>query len=263
MRITPLASGSRGNATLVEFPSADLFGGLRILVDAGLSSRELERRLAAVEVEPGSIDAIVLTHEHDDHARGAQRFSGRHGVALCCTPATLDALDRSPTDFASWMPLECGVASRIGEASCLPFRVPHDAAEPVGFVLECRGKRFGIVTDLGHATADVVKHLSGCQVLMIEANHDERMLQQGPYPWALKRRVSGATGHLSNREAAALVEQVAREESRWVVLAHLSEKNNTEELAEAQVSRTLRRIGAARTGVRVAMPGVPTPSVEV
>jgi len=133
----------------------------------------------------------------------------------------------------------------------------------MGFVFECQGKRFGIVTDLGHATAEIVRHLSGCQVLMVEANHDERMLQQGPYPWSLKRRVSGAMGHLSNREAASLVEQTADEDARWIVLAHLSQQNNTEELASTQISRTLQRMGARRTGVRVAMPGEPTLSVEI
>lgn len=263
MRITPLASGSRGNATLVEFNRADLFGPFRILVDAGLSARELERRLREVDVAPESIDAIVLTHEHDDHARGAERFSQRHGAELCCTRATLEALDRSPQDFAAWKPLLAGQQARIGEVSCLPFPVPHDAVEPLGFVFECRGKRFGVVTDLGHATAEVVRRLRGCDVLMVEANHDDRMLQQGPYPWALKQRVSGALGHLSNREAASLVEQTADDGSRWVVLAHLSQQNNTESLASTQVMRTLERIGARRTELRVALPGSPTPPIEV
>jgi phosphoribosyl 1,2-cyclic phosphodiesterase len=232
MRVIPLGSGSRGNATLVEFEQTGrLFGSTRLLVDAGISARELTRRLALVDVAPQTIDAILLSHEHDDHSRGAERFSRKHGVPVLCSMATLDALDLSPSHFSRWDPLVAGRPVSVAGISVEAFAVPHDAADPVGFVLTDHGRRFGIATDLGHATPPVVERLRGCDVLMIESNHDDRMLHEGPYPWRLKQRVAGRLGHLSNREAAELLRHVVDRACRVVVLAHLSEKNNTRQLA--------------------------------
>ncbi len=141
--------------------------------------------------------------------------------------------------------------------------MPHDAADPLGFVLDADGARFGLVTDLGHVTPEVARRLRGCHVLMIESNHDDRMLQDGPYPWQLKQRVSGRLGHLSNREAAALLREAADGECRAVVLAHLSEKNNTHELARRSALAALAGGQGRRTEVHVAMAGGPTPAVCV
>jgi len=254
MRFAPLASGSRGNATLVEF------GSTRLLVDAGLSARELGRRLGQISVPPATVDGILLSHEHNDHARGAERFSRLHGIPVICSVETLEAMDRSPTHFAAWQPLAPGLKLALGEIEIESFPVPHDAADPLGFVLHGAGVRVGIATDLGHVSTLVVERLRGCQVLMIESNHDDRMLQQGPYSWQLKQRVSGRLGHLSNREAAALLHETVDEECRTVVLAHLSEKNNTRELAQRSARSA---IGHRRPEIRVAMPDAPMRPVHL
>jgi phosphoribosyl 1,2-cyclic phosphodiesterase len=142
-----------------------------------------------------------------------------------------------------------------------PFSVPHDAATPVGFVLEGEGVRVGIATDLGHATTLVVERLKGCHALLVEANHDDDLLVRGPYPWALKQRIGGRLGHLSNVEAAALIAAVAGEDCRAVILGHLSEKNNTVALARRAVSTALHAAGRRRYDMRVAERTRPTPEV--
>jgi phosphoribosyl 1,2-cyclic phosphodiesterase len=144
-----------------------------------------------------------------------------------------------------------------------PFSVPHDAANPVGFVLAADGVRVGIATDLGHATNLVVQRLRGCHVLVVEANHDDDMLVRGPYPWALKQRISGRLGHLSNEEAATLLVAVADDDCQAVILAHLSESNNTAALARKAVASALARAGRHRYAMRVAERRLPTPAVEI
>jgi phosphoribosyl 1,2-cyclic phosphodiesterase len=264
MRVVPLASGSRGNATLVEFDRpGHLFGPTRLLVDAGIAAREIARRLEQVGVTPASIRALLLSHEHEDHARGAASFSRRHGVPVLSTAGTLDALDASPSHFAGWHRLVAGRTVPIDGVEVEPFTVSHDAADPLGFVVRGAGLRFGIATDLGQATAEVVERLRGCHVLMVESNHDDRMLAAGPYPRQLKRRVAGPLGHLSNEEAGSLVAQTAVSECRVVVLAHLSEQNNTEALARRAVGGALRRAGFRVPEIRVACSGGPTPPVAL
>jgi phosphoribosyl 1,2-cyclic phosphodiesterase len=245
-RLVPLGSGSLGNATLVELD------GTRILVDAGIAARTLATRLLELGVEPSSLSGILLSHEHGDHARGAERFSRRHGVAVFSTVDTLEALDRSPAHFAAWRRVDPATVVEIGSVRVDPFPVPHDAVRPVGFVLEGGGVRAGVVTDLGHATTLVVQRLRGCDLLMVEANHDDTLLRDGPYPWQLKQRVGSRLGHLSNEAAARLVEHVVDERCRGVILGHLSEKNNTPELARAAVRRALRRSGRTSVEIQVA-----------
>lgn len=257
MRVLPLGSGSRGNATLVEFE------GSRVLVDAGLSARTLARRLEAAGVAPRSVGWILLSHEHGDHSRGAQRFSVAHGVPLVCSHETLEALDRSPRDFAEWTALpECGLLD-LGALGVEAFPVPHDAARPVGFVLHGGGLRVGIATDLGHATTLVLERLRGCHVLMIESNYDAGMLSHGSYPWHLKQRVAGRTGHLSNAEAASVLERTVDDACQAVILAHLSEKNNTPQLARRAAAQALDAAGRRRVTMRVASPRGATPEVRM
>jgi len=246
VRFVPLASGSKGNATLVEF------GSTRVLVDAGLPPRELCTRLAALDVAPGDLDAIVLSHEHQDHVRGAQKFSMKFGVPVAASWETLEAMDRSPQAFAGWIDLPVGGEVRIGEVSVTSFPVPHDAASPVGFVIASNGTRVGIATDLGHATPEIVERLAGCDVLMLESNYDSLLLRDGPYPWRLKERVSGPSGHLSNAESASLIKHTVGERCRCVVLAHISEKNNTPELARASARRALHATGRDDIELKVA-----------
>jgi phosphoribosyl 1,2-cyclic phosphodiesterase len=254
VRILPLGSSSSGNATLLEF------GRTRLLVDAGLSSRELTRRVEAAGVPPGSLACILLTHEHHDHSRGAERFSMKHRVPVACVPESLEAMNLSPIHLASWCPIAAGRPFDVDGVRVDPFPVPHDAAAPLGFVLQGEGVRVGIALDLGHATTLVVERLRGCHVLIVESNHDDRMLEAGPYPWQLKQRIGGRMGHLSNAEAAALLARVADDDCRAVVLAHLSEKNNTQALARSAASSALAAAGRKRYEMRVAdarRPSVP------
>jgi phosphoribosyl 1,2-cyclic phosphodiesterase len=255
VRVVPLGSGSSGNATLVGF------GSRHLLVDAGLSARDLAARLEAVGVAPRQLAAILLSHEHHDHARGLERFALRHRVPVFTSWATLEALELSPRCFGEWRPFEAGTPFEIGPVRVEPFSVPHDAADPVGFVFHGEGVKVGIATDLGHATTLVIERLSGCHVLLVEANHDDDMLVAGPYPWALKQRIGGRLGHLSNEEAAHLVAAAAGDECRAVILGHLSDKNNTAALARATVTRALAREGRKRYEMRVAARREPTPEV--
>ena len=257
VRVVPLGSGSSGNATLVAF------GERRLLVDAGLAARDLAERLAASGTGPESLDAILLSHEHHDHARGLLRFATRHRVPVFTTVEVLDALNRAPRHFPAWHAFTPGCAFEAAGVEVTPFAVPHDAVNPVGFVLRAEGVRVGIVTDIGHMTTLAQQRLRGCHVLLVEANHDDAMLLRGPYPWALKQRIGGRLGHLSNEETATLVAAVADDETQAVVLAHLSEKNNTAALARTAVANALDRAGRRRIAMRVALRSAPTPAVEV
>ena len=257
LRVVPLGSGSSGNATLVAF------GSRKILVDAGLSARELALRLTAIGVPPASLGAILLSHEHHDHARGLERFAVKHRVPVFTAPETLAALNLAPRHLPAWHPFEPGVSFDAFGVTVEPFSIPHDAANPVGFVLTAEGLRVGIATDLGHATTLVVERLRGCHVLMVEANHDDDMLVRGPYPWALKQRIGGRLGHLSNEEAASLIAATADAECAAVILAHLSENNNTAALARKAVSSALAAAGHTRYAMRVAEGRAPTPAVEI
>ena len=256
MRLVPLASGSRGNATLVEL------GRQQLLIDAGVSATALAKRLEEAGVDPHRIDAIVLSHEHEDHSRGAARFSRKYGVPVICSVQTLEAMDGSPKHFAAWHALGGGICD-LGGAEVESFPVPHDAAAPVGFLLRGEGLRLGIATDLGHATTLVVERLRGCHVLMIEANHDDRMLRDGPYPRSLKQRVAGRFGHLSNREAASLLGETVDGECCAVVLAHLSEKNNRPALAREQAQRVLRSAAGGSADLRIAQADHPSAEVRL
>ena len=231
--VRTLASGSAGNATLVEC------GTTRVLLDAGLSCRALADRLEGIGVPPSSLTCIVLSHEHGDHARGAERLSCSFRVPVACSHETLEALELSWVHLGAWQPLEPGQPIEIGVVRLDAFPVPHDAARPVGFVLEGEGVRVGVVTDLGHVTTLVAERLRGCDVLVVEANHDDALLRDGPYPWSIKQRIGGRLGHLSNDEMAGLLRRVVDDRCPAVVLAHLSESNNAPALALRAARRAL------------------------
>ena len=256
LRAAVLGSGSGGNSTIVE--SAD--GCL--LLDAGFSCRELERRLELVGRAAADVDAVLLTHEHDDHSRGVTRFVRRHQVPVYGTRGT----HRGPQlgelgAFAR--PMGPGVPLTAAGFRIDVFPVSHDAREPVGIVVESRGgHRLGLATDLGCRTAPAWRSLRNLDVLLLESNHDLDMLRTGPYPWRLKERVSSARGHLSNEEAAAGLDELLSDRLSWVVLCHLSETNNSPALAAASVQAVLDRRGA-RAELIVAAQDRPGPWLEV
>ena len=236
MRLTVLGSGSRGNAVALRLE------GTTLLVDAGFGPRALSRRAetAGIALEP--LAGIVLTHEHGDHARGAVALARRHGCPLFGTPGTLHGHTAGP-DLARPLP-RFGESLAIGPFLVEAARTPHDAREPVAVVVsDTTGRRVGIAWDLGRPTASVRHLLRRVNVLVIESNHDETMLQTGPYPASVRERIGGATGHLSNRLAAELAADVWSPRLEAVILAHLSEQCNDGAVARRTVGRALRGRG--------------------
>ena len=236
MRFSSLGSGSSGNATLVE--AGDAARPTRLLVDCGFSLRELGRRLGARGVEPAQIDAVFITHEHGDHVGCALTLARRHGVRLCMSAGTWAALgqDEAP---ASLHLMACGDTLDIGALQLKPFAVPHDASEPLQLRVHDGHHHLGLLTDLGEAGDAVAQALAGCDALLLEANHDRELLQSGPYPWFLKRRIGGRLGHLENGLAAALLQRLHHGGLRHVVAAHLSRQNNRPELAAQALATAL------------------------
>ncbi len=224
MRFASLGSGSRGNSMLIEA------GSTRVLLDSGFAAREVELRLRKIGVEPDSINAIVVTHEHQDHIKGVGAYARRYQLPVWMTAGTnsQDRCGRLP-EVELFNPHEGGF--RIGDLEAIPFPVPHDAREPVQFVFSYQGRRLGVLTDIGFYTPHISQMLQACDALFLECNHDIDMLAQGPYPPALQRRVAGDLGHLSNEQAAGFLRQFDLERLQHLVAAHLSEKNNTPELA--------------------------------
>jgi phosphoribosyl 1,2-cyclic phosphodiesterase len=243
MRVTVLASGSSGNATLVEGSRG------RILIDMGLSEREASRRLRLLGIEPGGIDAVLVSHEHGDHVAGAPLFSRKNGVPVYTTGATAAAAGLGMADLAALVTIETGRAFEIAGMRVHPFSVPHDAVDNVGYVVEEDGCRLGYATDLGYPSAVASERLRGCDVLVVEANHDLAMLRSGPYPAHVKQRVMGRAGHLSNDQAAELLSQSVTPATKTIFLAHLSERNNDGRLALEACRDALRTLG--RDGVHL------------
>jgi phosphoribosyl 1,2-cyclic phosphodiesterase len=244
--VVVLGSGSSGNATLVESPRG------RLLIDCGFSARDAARRLESAGCDPALVDGLIVTHEHADHAAGAATFSRRHGVPVHTSAATARAAGIDPAECAGLIALEPGAPFQVADIAVRPFSVPHDAVDNVGFVLSHDGARLGYVTDLGHVSRVVVEHLRSCDLLVAEANHDERMLQEGPYPWHLKQRIASRHGHLSNSQMAQLVAEVASERTQQILLAHLSQTNNAPTLAAEACRDALRCVGRSGVVVQVA-----------
>jgi phosphoribosyl 1,2-cyclic phosphodiesterase len=234
MNVCLLASGSKGNALLV------CHGRSRLLIDAGFSARELCRRLNLVGVAPDSLDAVLVTHEHIDHVRGLALLSRRWNLPVYLHHAAAAVLtdQQRPETLIEF---DTGTELVIGELGVRAFPVAHDAVVPVGFTVTGSCGKLGIATDLGIATRLVCEELRGCRCLILEANHDEAMLRDGPYPWPLKQRIKGTHGHLSNRASAELLGQLCWDGLEAVFLAHLSETNNHPELAAAAASDVLGR----------------------
>ncbi|MGM0558316.1 MAG: MBL fold metallo-hydrolase [Myxococcota bacterium] len=234
--IQVLASGSSGNALFIRV------GETRVLVDAGISLRGLESGLAGIGEDVDRLDALLLTHEHSDHVRGLERMLRAYpSTTVLATRGTREALDFDLPDVASWTPIEAGRIWGVGDVQFDIFETVHDAAEPIGFRLTSPAFSLGFATDLGFWTDEVADALMGCRVLLVESNYDAQMLQNGPYPRFLKRRISSSKGHLSNDQAGALLRRVAHDELESVVLTHLSEKNNDPDLAVRQAARSLGR----------------------
>jgi len=233
--VSTLASGSAGNSLYVAV------GETRVLVDIGIAMRKLERDLAALDTRADSLSAVLVTHEHADHVRGLAAFRDRHPhVPVLASAGTCDALTRQGLLEVCRPALRSGTDTAIGSLRVSAFSVSHDAREPFGFRIHADGFALCVITDLGVAAAHVAQAALGCRVLVVEANHDEDMLWSGRYPQHLKRRIASPRGHLSNRQAAALVAAAASNRLQHVVLAHLSEENNDAQRAVDEVAPVLR-----------------------
>jgi phosphoribosyl 1,2-cyclic phosphodiesterase len=237
MRVSVLASGSGGNACVVES------GGTRVLVDAGLSAREIERRMTARGMDPETIQGIFVTHEHNDHSSGALVFAARWECPIFTTAGTANAIGLEGDLFSPFVRIEGGREGRIGDLGFRAFATPHDANESVAYAFEGDGARVVIASDLGRAEEDFVAFLRGATALLLEFNHDEDMLRDGPYTWPLKQRISGGWGHLSNRQSADAVRRAAGASLKRVVATHLSRTNNLPPLALAALAEALERAG--------------------
>lgn len=256
IHLRALGSGSSGNAALVTG------GGSSLLVEAGFSCRELERRLARAGCEPGSLDAVLVSHEHGDHSRGAFRFAARHDLPLFATDGTWERLLRSAGNGASangegLLPprrgrLRAGLPAPVGAFTVVPFAIPHDAREPVGFRLEAGPEAVVLVTDFGHISPEMERAIEGASVLLIESNYDERMLYDSRYPFPLRERIASRFGHCSNGALALYLRRRLPRSVATLLLAHLSENTNTPALALTAAEEALRAAGRPEVEVRVA-----------
>jgi phosphoribosyl 1,2-cyclic phosphodiesterase len=256
MIVAPLGSGSAGNAYYFESD------GTSILVDAGFGPRETRKRLEGVGRDIEQLKAIVLTHEHYDHIRGAERIARKYGIPIYLTRGTLDAstIDREETPLVVF---ENNTTITIGELAVHARRTIHDAADPSCFVIEARdGTRVGIASDLGHVDDPVLQHLQKCDGLFFEANHDLDMLRMGTYPWSLKRRIMSRFGHLSNDDSMLAVQRMIGAELQTLCLIHLSEKNNHESIVRDMAAKLMKRTGA-QLELGIALQARPTGVFEV
>jgi phosphoribosyl 1,2-cyclic phosphodiesterase len=238
MIVAPLGSGSAGNSYYFESD------GTSILVDAGLGPRETKKRLLSVGKEIEQIKGIVLTHEHYDHMRGAEKIARAWDIPIYLTRGTLDASRIDPVE-TKVVVFENNTTFPIGELHVHARRTIHDAADPSCFVIEARdGTRVGLASDLGYVDNAVLDHLSGCDGLFFESNHDLDMLRMGTYPWSLKRRIMSRFGHLSNDDSMTAVQRMIGADLKTLCMIHLSQKNNNEGIVRDMASRLLARTGA-------------------
>ena len=248
MRFCSLGSGSGGNATLVEARSATTCS--RVVVDCGFSLREFETRLARAGLEPDQLDAVFVTHEHGDHIGCAVALSRRYEIDLWMSRGTWRAIGE-PELGAQLRFAHDGEAIAVGDLLLAPYTVPHDAAEPLQLRLSDGAASLGLLTDAGSVTPHLIAHLQRCDALLLECNHDAQLLAQSSYPAALKRRIGGRFGHLSNDTAAEILAACVHGGLHHLVAAHLSEQNNRPELARAALASAC---GADAPDVLVADP---------
>ena len=239
LRFKSLGSGSSGNATLVEAQSGT--HTTRLLIDCGLRLRDLEARLIEAGTSAEDLDAIFITHEHGDHVGCARSFVNRYATPVWMSQGTrLAVSDEAWATHQHLMHVaRDGCTLELGGLQAMPFTVPHDAREPLQLRCSDGDRHLGVVTDLGHASSHVIASLQGCHALLLEANHDPELLRRSTYPSFLKQRVAGPWGHLANHAAAELLASVKHDQLNHVLAAHLSERNNTPELARASLSAAL------------------------
>jgi phosphoribosyl 1,2-cyclic phosphodiesterase len=257
MRFSVLASGSSGNAIYVE---ADKKG---ILIDSGLSCKELLRRLEILNVDPDRVQGLVITHEHTDHVKGAGPVARRLDLPVFLNRSTYRKCAKTLGDIPKLVSIKTGQALTIGNLVVETFSKCHDAADPMGIVVAFDGLRIGLMTDLGRSTRLVENRLKGCRALVLEFNHDLDLLEEGPYPLYLKRRIRGPEGHLSNGQAGEIIQALAHDELDVVVPAHISRENNRPEIAYQEALQVLASCGLEKSRVELSLQDTPMPLEEM
>jgi phosphoribosyl 1,2-cyclic phosphodiesterase len=258
VHLTILGSGSSGNCVYLETEETRLF------IDAGFSLRQLRQRLASIGRAPENLDGVLITHEHADHVQGVPALHERLQVPVYCNRPTKEALEYQWKTRLGARLFATGASFEIGDVIVDTFSIPHDAQEPVGYLLRTPAGNVGVVTDLGHATRLVLERIRCAQVLVLESNHDVRMLQDCPHrPWSLKQRILGRHGHLSNEAAADAVEQIVSANLRHLYLGHLSRECNRPELARRVMAERLEKIGATHVRLELTSQSTPCPTLEL
>ena len=254
LQFSLLGSGSSGNAILLRSRATC------ILIDNGLSFKQLSQRLAAIGESPELIQAILVTHEHGDHVQGLGVLTRKLHVPVYMTPGTHANLPASLGALSEVRLFEAGDTLRIDDLEVLSFSVSHDAADPVGFVVRAEGAQFGLATDLGHVSELVKNRLAGSHALVIESNYCPEMLRLGEYPPQIQQRIRGRQGHLSNEAMCSLLHSLLHDSLQHVILVHISENNNTPERVEQRVRGVLK---SHRASIYLATRDTPTPLFEV
>ena len=250
--LTILGSGSSGNCAYLETPEA------RILVDAGFSTKQIRKRLEGIGRVPENLTAILITHEHSDHIYGLPGIASKLNIPIYCNRATREGFEAQLKGKFTCNLFETGASFEIADVRVDTFSIPHDAQDPVGYLLRTAAGNIGFVTDLGHTTKLVIERVRAANVLVLESNHDVKMLQECPRrTWALKQRILGRHGHLSNEAAAEAAAQVMSADLKHLYLAHLSRECNRPEIAQYVMAEQLHHIGATHVQLRLAAQHVP------
>lgn len=256
--LTILGSGSNGNCAYIETDQS------RVLVDAGFSLRQIRQRLASIGRVVEKLDGVLVTHEHSDHVQGLGLLARKYGVPVYCNRLTRDAIGyqlKTPFDCRVF---ETGASFTVGDISVETFSVPHDAQDPVAFLVRAGAASIGLVTDLGHATRLVLERARGANVLVLESNHDVKLLQDCPHrPWSLKQRILSRHGHLSNEAAADAVQEIMCAELQHLYLGHLSSQCNRPDLARQVMQQRLDTLGATQVRLNVTSQDVPCPTLSL
>ena len=258
VRFTIFASGSAGNAAYVET------SGARVLIDCGISAKRIRQGLLNLERTPERLDGILITHEHSDHISGLRVFAAKLGIPIYCNRHTATEITRFHEAKFDFRIIETGRDFSVGDLTVDTFSIPHDAIDPMGFVLHAPAGRIGFLTDLGQGTRLIADRVRQSEILLLETNHDVDMLSNDPRrTWDLKQRIMSRHGHLSNLGAAAFLEQLAHEGMEHVFCAHLSRDCNTPELAQNEIKEKLTQLGLDKVNVHPTSQTSPSPTLEL
>src|ERR1035438_8043788 len=258
VRLTILGSGSSGNCAYVETDET------RILIDAGFSLRQIRQRLATIGRAPENLTAVLVTHEHSDHVHSLPLLSEKLNIPIYCNRPTQEAVEYQNQTRLACSIFETGASFEVGDILVETFSIPHDAQDPVGYLLRTSAGNIGFLTDLGHTTRLVFERIKPANALVLEANHDVKMLQDCPRrPWSLKQRILGRHGHLSNDAAADTAEQIMSAELRHLYLGHLSRECNRPELAHSVVNERLQKIGATHVCLELTSQATPCQTLSL